>query len=96
MGIHSFLNNELLKDEILMLFSCSDRNLLHCDFQTIQQYWDQHGMEQKSWMYHEMRSLIAFHLVMGMCTFGNGEVCKVIVTKHDKSQLMQILLKLSD
>lgn len=34
------------------------------------------------------RCLVAFHLAMGMCTFGNSITCKAAGVKHNQSDLM--------
>ena len=82
------LNDEPLMAEFTTLFSPSPLDVLHCDFPTLLQYIDRHAIKHESWTHQDMRSLIAFHLAMGMCAFGKGIACKAVAAKHNQSHLM--------
>ena len=93
-GEPALLNDELLMTEFSMLFSASHMDVLHCDFPTVLQYSKQHAIQLESWTHQDLRSLIVFHLVMGMCAFGKGVTCTAVTGKTNQSCLMDMFVKL--
>jgi hypothetical protein len=93
-GNPHLLNDDPLMSEFMILFSLSHSGLLHCDFPTLIQFATRHGIIQNSWTHQELRPLIVFHIMMGMCAFEKGIGCKALASGHHHSQLRECAVEL--
>ena len=88
------MNNQLTS-EMLLCFTSTEINLVHCDYQCLIRYLDVHGLSIGTWSISEGRSALVYHLLFRMCATRQGNRCKAIaalLSKHEMTVIVSNIL----